>query len=166
MPHELRQTPFFVSDDRSKLDFAVIHRFLSGCYWSKGIPRELVEKAAANSIPFGVYEFSGNSIAQVGFARVVTDRATFAYLADVFVLESHRGRGLSMLLMRCIQSHPDLQGLRRWLLMTRDAHGLYAKCGFAPLASPGFAMEISRRDLYLANDTQTPHQVLPPSPPP
>jgi GNAT superfamily N-acetyltransferase len=149
MPHELAQPPYLASDDRARLDFSVVHAFLSSCYWSPGIPRYLVEKAAANSVAFGVYDLSGAVPAQVGYARVVTDYATFAYLADVFVLESHRGRGLSMLLMRCIQSHPDLQGLRRWLLMTRDAHGVYARCGFTPLTNPGAAMEITRREIYL-----------------
>jgi GNAT superfamily N-acetyltransferase len=149
MPHEILQHPFLVTDDRSRLDFTVVHAFLSACYWSPGIPRYVVEKAAVNSVAFGVYDLTAGTGRQVGYARVVTDYATFAYLADVFVLESHRGRGLSMMLMRCIQSHPDLQGLRRWLLMTRDAHGVYARCGFSPLANPGSAMEITRREIYL-----------------
>lgn len=149
MPHEIHQHPFLASDDRARLDFAVVHAFLATCYWSPGIPRAVVEKAAANSVAFGVYDLSKPASTQVGYARVVTDYATFAYLADVFILESHRGRGLSMLLMRCIQSHPQLQGLRRWLLMTRDAHGVYARCGFTPLTNPGAAMEITRRDIYL-----------------
>ncbi len=149
MPHEIPQHPYLASDDRSRLDFGVVHGFLSTCYWSPGIPRGIVEKAAANSVAFGVYDLSQPGAAQVGYARVVTDHATFAYLADVFVLESHRGRGLSMLLMRTIMSHPGLQGLRRWLLMTRDAHGVYARFGFTPLSNPQAPMEITRREIYL-----------------
>ena len=99
----------------------------------------MVEKAIRNSLCFGVFENGGG---QVGFARVITDRATFAYLADVFILEPHRGKGLSKKLMAYIQAHPDLQGLRRMMLATRDAHGLYAACGFKPLANPHTFMEI------------------------
>lgn len=149
MPHETSQPPYLASDDRARLNFGVVHAFLSTSYWVPGIPRAVVEKAAAHSIPFGVYDLSAGTPAQVGYARVVTDRATFAYLADVFVLESHRGRGLSLLLMRNIMSHPELQGLRRWLLMTRDAHGVYARFGFKPLANPVAPMEITVRDIYL-----------------
>jgi N-acetylglutamate synthase-like GNAT family acetyltransferase len=127
----------FVTTDASKIDRDLVHRFLAESYWSKGIPRELFERAIANAICFSLYD----GAAQVGFARVVTDRATFAYLADVFVLASHRGRGLSKLIMETIVAHPDLQGLRRWVLATRDAHGLYARYGFAPLADPDRFME-------------------------
>lgn len=145
MAHTLTQPPYLVSDDPALIDFDVVHGYLSTCYWSPGIPRHLVEKAAANSISFGVYHVSAPEDVQprrqVGFARIVTDRATYAYLADVFVLESHRGRGLSKLLMQCITTHPELQGLRRWMLMTRDAHGLYQQFGFAPLPEPGRAMQ-------------------------
>src|SRR6185436_14461513 len=103
----------------------VIHGFLANCYWSHSIPLPLLEKAIANSLPFGVYDTSSGEPRQVGFARVVSDFATFAYIADVFILEPHRGRGLSKLLMEHILSHPDLQGLRRVCLLTHDAHGLY-----------------------------------------
>jgi GNAT superfamily N-acetyltransferase len=133
-----------VSTDIRRLDLDVIHAFLSrSSYWAEGIPRDVVERSIGNSLPFGVYDEER----QVGFARVVTDRATFAYVADVFVLEEYRGRGLSKWLMECVLAHPELQGLRRWQLSTRDAHALYARYGFtAP--EPGNLMEIRRRDLY------------------
>lgn len=134
---EERQGAFRISDDPALLDVGVIHDFLHECYWAAGIPRDVVEKSLRGSLCFGVYEES----VQVGFARCVTDRATFAYLADVFVLPAHRGRGLSKWLMRFISAHPELQGLRRWSLVTRDAHGLYAQHGFAPLANPDRYME-------------------------
>ena len=129
---------FEISTDPARIDVAVVHDFLTNCYWAKGISLELVQRSLQHSICFSI--FHGN--AQIGFARVITDRATFAYLADVFVLESHRGQGLSKWLMECIQSHPDLQGLRRWMLATRDAHGLYRQFGFHELASPERFMEI------------------------
>jgi GNAT superfamily N-acetyltransferase len=113
-------------------------------YWAAGIPRDIVERSLRGSLCFGLYE--GES--QVGFARCVTDRATYAYLADVFVLPSHRRRGLSKWLMACIAAHPDLQGLRRWGLVTRDAHGLYARFGFGPLENPERHMERVDREVY------------------
>jgi GNAT superfamily N-acetyltransferase len=128
---------FECSFDRSRLDVGTIHAFLSSSYWSSGIPRETVERAIANSLCIGGYVESR----QVAFARMVTDRATFAYLADVFVLPSHRGRGLSRTLVEALLSHPEIQGLRRMLLVTRDAHGLYAKLGFSLLAAPDRFME-------------------------
>jgi GNAT superfamily N-acetyltransferase len=131
---------YTLSDDPVRLDLDVIHGFLAGSYWSPGIPRETLARAIAHSLCFGVY--LGET--QVGFARLVTDRATFAYLADVFVLEPHRGRGLSRALMELILSHPEVQGLRRWLLATRDAHGLYRKFGFSELANP--AVFLTRHD--------------------
>jgi GNAT superfamily N-acetyltransferase len=132
-----------VSTDPRRLDVDVIHGFLTRSYWAEGIPRSLVERSMQNSLCFGVYDDDR----QVGFARVVTDRATYAYVADVFVLEEYRGRGLSKWLLECVLAHPDLQGLRRWQLSTRDAHSLYARFGFeAP--EPGNLMEIRRRDLY------------------
>ena len=133
-----------VDDDPARLDMDVIHGFLAKTYWSQGIPREVVERAVRNSLCFGLYEGEH----QVGFARVVTDRATFAYLADVFVLESHRGRGLSKLLVAEILGHPSLQGLRRWVLATRDAHSLYAQYGFKALAAPERFMELHDPDVY------------------
>jgi len=139
-----RVNTYEISTDPSRLQLAVIHAYLSRSYWSPGIPRDLVARAIANSICFGVY--LGD--AQVGFARVITDQATFAYLADVYVLEEHRGQGLSKRLVEAVQAHPDLQGLRRFLLATRDAHGLYAQFGFAPPARPENFMEIRDPDPY------------------
>ena len=133
-----------VDDDPGRLDMEVIHGFLAGAYWSQGIPRHVVERAVRGSLCFGLYEGER----QVGFARVVTDRATFAYLADVFVLESHRGRGLSKLLVTGILGHPSLQGLRRWVLATRDAHSLYAQYGFKPLSAPERFMELHDPEVY------------------
>lgn len=126
-----------IDTNPARLDLTVIHAFLTTSYWATGIPLDVVERSIDGSLCFGVYD--GNE--QVGFARVVTDRATFAYLADVFVLPSHRGRGLATRLMDTIVAHPDLQGLRRWLLATRDAHALYARYGFTALAAADRFME-------------------------
>ena len=135
---------YSISTDSALLDRPLIHAFLSGSYWAGGIPRETVDRSIEGALCFGVYE----GASQVGFARVITDRATFAYLADVFVLESHRGQGLAVWLMEAIRSHPDLQGLRRWILMTRDAHGLYEQSGFRTIQDPSRCMEIVDRDVY------------------
>jgi GNAT superfamily N-acetyltransferase len=140
-----------VSTDGSRFDVGAIHAFLSQTYWSPGISRAMVERAIANSLCFGVLLGSE----QVGFARVVTDRATFAYLADVYILEQHRGKGLSHLLMEHVIRHPDLQGLRRMLLVTRDAHGLYEKHGFKALASPERLMERLNPNAYGAKSQGT-----------
>ena len=129
-----------VSTDPSKLDLGVVHGYLTESYWAAGVPEEVVRRSVENSLCFGVYRDEE----QVGFARVVTDRATFAYLADVFVLEAHRGQGLGKWLVEVILSHPDLQGLRRWMLATRDAHDLYRRYAFTELARPAIFME--RRD--------------------
>jgi GNAT superfamily N-acetyltransferase len=129
---------FTVSSDPARLDLDVIHDFLTNCYWAKGEPREVVARSIEHALCFGVYDGSG---AQVGFARVISDFATIAYVGDVFVLESHRGRGLGKWLMECIMLHPSLQGLRRWILTTRDAHGLYAQVGFTPVKFPERYME-------------------------
>jgi len=142
---EHRRDEFLVSTDRSRLDLNTIHNFLTNCYWAKGIPRETVARSIEHSLCFGVYDGSGT---QIGFARVVSDFATVAYLGDVFVVESHRGRGLSTWLMECIMQHPALQGLRRWILLTRDAHGLYAQFGFTPVKAPERYMELHRPDVY------------------
>jgi GNAT superfamily N-acetyltransferase len=131
---------FEISTDPARIDGNAVHAFLTNSYWAQGIPLETVRRSIANSLCFGIYH-AGR---QVGFARVISDRATFAYLADVFVLESYRGRGLSRWLMECIMGHPDLQGLRRWMLATRDAHGLYRKYGFASIKSPERWMELHR----------------------
>jgi GNAT superfamily N-acetyltransferase len=134
-----------VSADPKRLDLVVIHAYLTQSYWSPGISREIVERAVANSLCFGVYAGDGS---QVGFARLITDRATYAYLADVFVLEAHRGKGLSKRLMEAIVAHPELQNLRRWTLATRDAHELYARYGFTPVAKPDRLMERHDPDVY------------------
>jgi N-acetylglutamate synthase-like GNAT family acetyltransferase len=119
-----------ISTDPEELDVQVIHQYLSvDSYWAQEIPVDVVKKAIANSLCFGLYKNNN----QIGFARLVTDKATFAYLADVFVLEEYRGQGLSKWLMEVIQSHPDVQGLRRWMLMTRDAQGLYEQFGWTVL---------------------------------
>lgn len=133
-----------ISTDPARIDLALVHQFLTDSYWARGVPLEVVRRSIQHSLCFGIYEGSR----QVGFARAITDRATFAYLADVFVLEAHRGRGLSKWLMRCIKSHPDLQGLRRWSLITRDAHGLYQQFGFTALAAPDCWMEIHDPQIY------------------
>ena len=129
MAETRRLADYEISDDPHRLDVDVIHGFLANeSYWSRGIPRAIVERAIRNSLCLGVY----HGTAQVGFARIVTDRATFALLSDVFILEPHRGKGLSKWLMGCVVGHEDLQGLRRWLLLTSDAHGLYRQFGFEP----------------------------------
>jgi len=133
-----------ISSDPGRLQLDAIHAFLARSYWSPGVPRAVVARAIAHSLCFGIYA----GAEQVGFARVVTDRATFAYLADVYVLEAHRGQGLAARLVAHIQAHPDLQGLRRFLLATRDAHGLYARFGFRPVAAPDRLMEIRDPDPY------------------
>ena len=133
-----------VTSDKSRFDVDAIHAFLSQTYWATGIPRATVERAIENSVCFGVL-YEG---AQVGFARMITDKATFAYLSDVYVLDAHRGKGLARLIMNAVQRHPDLQGLRRMLLATRDAHGLYEKYGFKPLAAPERVMEVLVPDVY------------------
>ena len=142
---EHRLGDFLISTERARLDLDVIHGFLTNCYWAKGIPREIVTRSIEHSLCFGIYDGRG---AQVGFARVISDFATFAYLGDVFVLEPYRGRGLSKWLMQCIMQHPALQGLRRWILLTRDSHGLYSQFGFTPLRAPERYMELHRSDVY------------------
>ena len=139
---------FTVTTDPSKLDVAAIHAYLTRAYWSEGISRELVERAVANSLCFGLF----CEAEQIGLARVITDRATYAYLCDVYVLEGFRGKGLGVWLMECVMKHPDLQGLRRFSLATRDAHDLYRKFGFAELQKPQSQMEITKPDIYLASN--------------
>jgi GNAT superfamily N-acetyltransferase len=126
------------------IDTQAVHAFLTEAYWSRGIPLAVVERAIQNSLCFG-FKFQGQ---QVAFARVITDRATFGYLADVYVLESHRGQGLSKRLMQAIQAHPELQNLRRQMLATRDAHGLYSGFGYKPVATPERLMEIFVPNIY------------------
>jgi GNAT superfamily N-acetyltransferase len=141
---EWKKDAFAISTDKDRLDRGVIHDFLRGSYWAKGIPRELVDRSIENSLCFGLYE--GDAL--IGFARVISDNATFAYLSDVFVLESRRGRGLGAWFMETVLSHPDLQNLRRWMLATADAHGLYRKVGFTPLSRPERIMEKLLTDTY------------------
>jgi Acetyltransferases len=135
---------FTVTSDPAAVDVDAVHAYLRTSYWAEDVPRDVVVRAIANSIPFSVLH--GNR--QVGFARVITDRATFAYLSDVYVLEAYRGRGLARRLMDAVMSHPDLQGLRRFSLTTRDAEGLYRRYGFTPLAAPARHMEIFRPGMY------------------
>ena len=144
MPANATRGDYEISTDRQRIDIAAVHAFLAQSYWSPGIPRQVVERAIENSLCFGVYL----GAQQVGFARVVTDKATFAYLADVFILEPHQGMGLSKWLMEFIMGHEALQGLRRFLLATRDAHGLYAQFGFEALANPSVMMESLKPDVY------------------
>ncbi|HTQ63927.1 MAG TPA: GNAT family N-acetyltransferase [Puia sp.] len=135
---------FSISIDKYKLDVPYIHKFLSTSYWAENIPVETVRRSIEGSICFGVYH-EGK---QIGFARVVSDLATFAYLADVFIEEQYRGLGLAKRLMQIILSHPDLQGLRRFLLATRDAHGLYSQFGFVPLTNVDRWMQIHQKNVY------------------
>jgi GNAT superfamily N-acetyltransferase len=144
-----RNGDFEISTDAARIDVASVHAFLAESYWAHGIPRHTVEQAIRNSLCFGIYR--GKQ--QAGFARVITDRATFAYLADVFVLPEFRGRGLSKWLMECIVAHPDLQGLRRWSLVTRDAHALYQKFGFRALATPDRWMEKHDPNVYARKES-------------
>jgi GNAT superfamily N-acetyltransferase len=144
----VRQTTrgqYSITTDREALDIEAVHAYLSRSFWAEGIPKETVAKSIEHSLCFGLFD----GAAQVGFARVVTDRATFAYLCDVYVLEPHRGRGLGKWLIEVVMSHPDLQGLRRFQLVTRDAHGLYRRHGFREPANPERYMEIFRHGMYL-----------------
>ena len=137
---------FTLTDRQEDLDIDFIYSFLSNVsYWSKKIPKNIVVKSLDNSLCFGLFE--GNK--QIGFGRAITDRATFAYLADVFVLESYRGQGLGKWLVDCMLAHPDIAGLRRWMLATADAHELYKQYGFTALESPERLMERVDSDLYL-----------------
>jgi len=138
-------TNVLFSTDKTKLQFDVIHAYLSKeSYWAQNIPLEIIKKSAEGSLCFAVY-FNHK---QIGYARVITDRATFGYLADVFILEEHRGKGLSKQLMQFIMAHPDLKKLRRFMLATRDAQELYKKFGFTSLAKPENIMEIKFFESY------------------
>lgn len=128
---------FTISTDPSRLDVGRVHNYLASSYWARGIPYKVVEKSLTHSLCFGVY--AGDR--QIGLGRVITDRATFAYLADVFIIDEFQGQGLGKWLMSCILNHPDLQGLRRLILATKDAHGLYAQFGFEAMENPGRFME-------------------------
>jgi len=141
---EQQRVGYRISSVTSEMDLDAVHAYLARSYWAEEVPRSVVARAIEGSLCFGLFE----GATQVGFARVVTDRVTFAYLCDGYVLEQHRGRGLAKWLMDTVLAHPDLQGLRRFLLGTRDAHGLYEKLGFVPLARPEIFMEINRPGLY------------------
>ena len=136
---------YSVSDDSARLDLHAIHAYLHRAYWSVGIPFDTVERAVRNSLCIGAYDGSG---AQVGLVRLVSDYATFCYVTDVYVLEEHRGRGLSKAMMGMAMEHPMLQGLRRWNLSTADAHGLYRQFGFMAFAHPERHMERHDPDIY------------------
>lgn len=135
---------YSITTDTTFFNLEYIHNFLSHSYWAEGIPIETVQQSIENSLCFGVFHLGK----QIGFARMITDKATFAYLADVFIDEAYRGKGLSKWLMEEIMNHPDLQGLRRMLLATRDAHSLYAQYGFVPLTFVDRWMQIHRPDIY------------------
>jgi len=147
--YEVQQNNFCISTDKNKLDINVIHDYLCNeSYWAKNIPVEVVQRSIDGSYCFGLYVTVNSTTKQIGFARVITDCATFAYLADVFVLESYRGKGLSKWLMKIIMDCPDLQGLRRWLLATKDAHGLYLQYGFKALDKPELIMGFKPFERY------------------
>lgn len=138
---------YTISDDPGRIDLRAIHAYLSRSYWSPGIPFEIVERAVRNSLCIGAYADGG---AQVGLVRLISDQATFCYVGDVYVLEEHRGQGLSKAMLAMAMDHPALQGLRRWSLVTADAHGLYRQFGFTPVAQPGRHMERLEPDIYRA----------------
>ena len=133
-----------ITSEIDAMDIDAVHAFLGRSYWAEGVPREVVERSLRGAMCFGLFKDG----AQVGLARVITDRATFAYLSDVYVLEEHRGQGLAQWLVQVILAHPELQGLRRFMLATKDAHGLYEKLGFARLGHPEMFLEIVQLDLY------------------
>jgi N-acetylglutamate synthase-like GNAT family acetyltransferase len=135
---------YSISTDKTKLDIKTIHDFLTHSYWAENIPVEIVQRSIEGSLCFGV--FVGEK--QIGFARMITDKATFAYLADVFIIEAYRGKGLSKWLMEVILTHSELQGLRRIMLATRDAHSLYSQFGFSPLNHTDRWMQIHNSNIY------------------
>ena len=145
MYYETLKDEYIISTNPALIDVVTVHKYLSeDSYWAKGVSLSIVQKAINNSLCFGIYKEGF----LVGFARLVTDTATFAYLCDVFVLPDHQGNGLGKWLMQTIQNHPDLQGLRRWMLATKDAHGLYAQSGWEPLSE-----ELSKRFMQIYNPT-------------
>jgi GNAT superfamily N-acetyltransferase len=144
MNYSASKNGFIITTDKSKINLEYVHDFLSGSYWSAGIPVQTVKKAVEGSLCFGVY----HNDKQIGFARMITDSATFAYLADVFIDQNYRGKGLSKWLMEVIMAHPDLQGLRRIMLATKGAHGLYKKYGFTPITGVERWMQIHNADVY------------------
>lgn len=144
-PVEARHGEYRLSDDPARIDVDAVHAYLTRSYWAPGIPRDVVARSLANSLCLGIYAPDG---AQVGLVRVVTDYATFAYLCDVYVLEAHRGRGLARAAIKLTMEHPRLQGLRRFNLVTKDAHGLYTRYGFTAVAQPDRYMEKRDPDVY------------------
>ena len=144
----MQREGFAITTETSFFNIEFVHAFLSKSYWAEHIPIETVQKSIDNSISFGVFHLGR----QIGFARVITDKATFGYLADVFIDEAYRGLGLSKWLMEEIMTHPDLQGLRRLMLATRDAHGLYTRFGFSPLTNAEKWMQIHKPDIYKKDD--------------
>jgi GNAT superfamily N-acetyltransferase len=145
MPHELRHDGYLISDDPTRIDIDAVHAYLSRSYWAEGIPRDVVARSIANSLCLGTYAPAGE---QVGLVRAISDYATFAYLCDVYVLEPHRGRGLSKAAMQSLVTHPKHQGLRRMQLVTADAHGLYTQFGFTVVKEPERHMEKRDPDVY------------------
>ncbi|WP_181305067.1 GNAT family N-acetyltransferase [Rufibacter sp. XAAS-G3-1] len=141
---QVNKDGYLLSFDKDLLQLEVIHGFLREVYWSRGIPKQVVKKAIEHSLCLGIYA-EGK---QVAFARLITDYATFAYLCDVFVLEDYRGKGLSKWMLQAFRSHPELQGLRRWMLATEDAHSLYTQFGFEPLPHPERFMQLHTPDIY------------------
>ena len=149
MPGVALPEGYTISDDPALLDLDIVHAFIANeSYWAKGIPKTLVERTIANSLCWGVY-FEGK---QIGFARVISDKATFAYLCDVFIAAGHRGKGLSKALVATLLAHPDLQNLRRWMLVTADAQKLYEQFGFRIVSQPERHMEIHRPGIYEKRD--------------
>ena len=144
LTRQWRRDEFVISTDRAKLDIDLVHAYLASSYWASGMPRSTLERAVENSLTFGIYRDDE----QVGFARVIADLATYAYLSDVFVVDAFRGRGLSKWLMECILAHPDLQGLRRFALFTRDAQGLYERYGFGPARGKSTYLERWEPNVY------------------
>ena len=132
MPYQIKKGDYIISTDKRKLNITAIHNYLKNAYWSKNKPRRLVKKSIKGSVCFGVYHYKK----QVGFARVITDLATYGYLADVFIIPEYQSKGLGKFLIKTIMEYPDFQEFRSWSLATKDAHGLYAKFGFKPLAEP------------------------------
>lgn len=146
MIFEKQKNSYTISTDQFKIDISAVHDYLCNhSYWAGGVPFDTVKRSIENSLCFGVYDETNKL---VGFARVITDRATIAYIGDVYVLEAHRGKGLSKWLMECIMKHPELQSLRRWILLTKDAHGLYKQFGFNEIEEVQTYMELRNKNVY------------------
>ena len=147
---QYERDPYLISTDPARLDAVAVQRYLASSYWAENIPLEVVRRSLAGSLCFGLYAPAPDG--QVGLVRVITDRATFAYLCDVYVLPDHRGRGLARWMVECVMESPQLQGLRRWMLVTRNAHRLYEPLGFRVTDTPDRVMEIVRPGLYRASE--------------